>query len=81
VFRWGRRATGSADGVRKSQAGPTRFAPAEAAKGNWNRIIDQEVRMKKTYSTPKLATFGTVEALTKGLGIGNELLFFSKDLI
>jgi hypothetical protein len=37
--------------------------------------------MKKTYNTPKLATFGTVEALTKGLGIGSELLFFSKDLI
>jgi hypothetical protein len=37
--------------------------------------------MKKTYNTPKLATFGTVEALTKGLGIGNELLILSKDLI
>ncbi len=37
--------------------------------------------MKKIYSTPKLATFGTVESLTKGIGIGSTELFFSKDLV
>ena len=38
--------------------------------------------MKKIYSSPKLATYGTVEALTKGVGIGSaELVVFSKDLI
>jgi hypothetical protein len=37
--------------------------------------------MKKTYSTPKLAIFGTVESLTKGLGLGSTETIFSKDLI
>ena len=37
--------------------------------------------MKKSYSSPKLAVFGTVENLTKGLGIGRTETIFSKDLI
>jgi hypothetical protein len=37
--------------------------------------------MKKDYSAPKLAVFGTVESLTKGLGIGSSELFLTKDII
>ncbi len=37
--------------------------------------------MKKMYSKPALAIFGGVEALTKGVGIGSELIIFSKDII
>jgi hypothetical protein len=37
--------------------------------------------MKKDYIAPKLAVFGTVESLTKGLGIGTTEAIFSKDLI
>ncbi len=37
--------------------------------------------MVKTYSKPKLAIFGEVEDLTKGVGIGSELLILSKDII
>ena len=38
--------------------------------------------MKKIYSSPKLATYGTVETLTKGIGIGTaELVVFSKDIV
>jgi len=37
--------------------------------------------LKKDYSAPKLAVFGTVESLTKGLGLGNTEAIFSKDLI
>jgi len=37
--------------------------------------------MKKAYSTPRLAIFGSVEELTKGLGIGETETIFSKDLI
>lgn len=37
--------------------------------------------MKKDYSAPKLAVFGTVENLTKGLGFGSTETIFSKDLI
>ena len=37
--------------------------------------------MKKDYSAPKLAVFGTVESLTKGLGFGNTEAVFSKDIL
>jgi hypothetical protein len=38
--------------------------------------------MKKIYSVPRLAVFGSVEDLTKGIGFGGgELLVFSHDLI
>jgi len=37
--------------------------------------------MKKTYRAPVLAVFGTVENLTRGLGIGRTETIFSKDLI
>jgi hypothetical protein len=37
--------------------------------------------MKKAYTTPSLAVFGTVETLTRGLGIGRTETVFSKDLI
>ncbi len=37
--------------------------------------------MKKTYSSPKLTVHGTAESLTLGLGIGEELLFTSKDIL
>ena len=38
--------------------------------------------MKKIYSTPKLAIYGTVESLTKGVGVGTaELFILSKDLV
>ena len=37
--------------------------------------------MKKSYSSPKLAVFGTVENLTKGLGFGRTETIFSKDIL
>lgn len=37
--------------------------------------------MRKAYIAPKLAIFGSVEALTKGLGLGRTETVFSKDLI
>jgi len=43
----------------------------------------EEVKfMKKIYSTPKLAIYGTVESLTKGVGVGTaELFVLCKDLV
>lgn len=35
----------------------------------------------KKYSAPKLTVYGAAEKLTAGLGLGNEALIFSKDLI
>lgn len=33
--------------------------------------------MKKTYDTPSLKVFGSLIELTKGIGIGGEILIFT----